>query len=145
MGEFILIYTIICAITFAFIVLNKYINNKSKFILAKKIIAEKDIHNSDPEQMFNLLDYLIQTEMSYLIELPFEGRDIKRITNFEDSLIELTSAVTADISELFIERAKQLGITESFIYDYITKRCTIKLLEYMRNNNGGIQKNEEEE
>ena len=84
MGEFILIYTIICAITFAFIVLNKYINNKSKFILAKKIIAEKDIHNSDPEQMFNLLDYLIQTEMSYLIELPFEGRDIKRITNFED-------------------------------------------------------------
>ena len=38
-----------------------------------------------------------------------------------------------------------IGINEEYIYEYITRGCTIRLLNYMKENNTGIVKQEENE
>ena len=143
--DFIFQFILVCLIITLFIcgVLYFEFTLKNKFIT--KTIKEKSSHSANTEETFKLLDYLINREFSFIIELPFEGKDIKRITDFESNLVELTKAVTDDITPLFIARCKNLGVSEDFIYSYITRNCTIKLLNYMKENNGGVVKNNNEE
>lgn len=143
--NFIFQFILVCLIITLFILGILYFEFilKNKFI--KNIIKEKSTYSANAEEAFKLLDYLIDREFSFIIELPFEGRDIKRITDFESNLVELTKAVTDDITPLFIARCKNLGVSEDFIYSYITRNCTIKLLNYMKENNGGMVKNNNEE
>lgn len=146
MNEFIFYYTIIGLITLVLVIINKVLNFYARRSMSKYNSELKDLHQSNPEEMFKLLDFIIDSEFTFMLELPFEGKDVKRITDFEANLKELNTAVVEDISPLFIQRAQLLGISEDFIYKYILRHSTIKLLNYMKENNAGITvKNEEEE
>jgi hypothetical protein len=134
------------AIIIILILVGAYMMYHMKFSFHKAIKNLENGYGAQPVEIFNQLDWLMDSEMAYSIELPYEGKDIKRITNFEESLLELTTSVVAALSPVFKERAINAGISEEFIYTYITRGCTIRLLAYMKETNAGIhQSNETEE
>ena len=76
-------------------------------------------------------------EMAYTVELPFEGKDIKRITDFEVTLHDLTNNTVSAFSKDFFERAKRAGFNEDYLLEYITRGCTTRILKYIQENNAG--------
>ncbi len=109
--------------------------------------AKRDsVYNYSVEEGFKLLDYLIESEFTFKLEFPYEGKDIKRITNFEDVILELTTGVTASLEPTFIKKMAEQGITEDCIYEYINRGCIVRTLAYMKDNNTGItmQSNDDE-
>lgn len=101
---------------------------------------DNDFKLDRPEEIFELLDRLMDAEIAYSIQIPFEGKDVKRITSFEDTLLGLTNNVIASINPTFIRKATHYGISEKYIYDYITRGCTLRILTYMKETNTGISK-----
>lgn len=126
------------AIILSIILIGAYMMYHIKFSFHKAIKDLENTYGAQPVEIFNQLDWLMDSEIAYSIELPYEGKDIKRITNFEESLLDLTTAVVASLSPVFKERAINAGISEEFIYTYITRGCTVRLLAYMKETNGGI-------
>lgn len=90
-----------------------------------------------PEDIINMINYIMDLEMAYAIELPFEGKDVKRITDFEIALKDLTSNTVSAFSKEFFERAKLAGFNEDYLLEYITRGCTTRILKYIQENNAG--------
>lgn len=125
-------------------------------LLIAVVIKRESNHNSADnirsdikfEDILSQLDFLMEREMAFSIELPFEGRDVKRLTDFEESLHMLTHNVTAALNEEFFAKAKAAGLRDDFLLEYITRGCTIRLLKFIKDNNagytGGINESGEE-
>ena len=107
-------------------------------ILQSRYQDRENIYEADIKDLLAELEFLMDLQMDYEIKLPYEGRDIKRITDFEASLKGLTEGVTSAISPRFIQKVEACGYNESFVYNYIVRGCTIRLLNYMKEENGGI-------
>ena len=84
-------------------------------------------------------------EVSFAIELPYEGKDIKRITDFEDTLKELTTNTSKALNQNFFDKAEALGYDTDYILEYITRGCTVRILKYIQDNNAGYTTGNEEE
>lgn len=110
-------------------------------------IREKSVYDSSLQDLLSDLEGIMDIEMQYSVELPFEGKDIKRITNFEEVLVDLTTGTTNSLSPTFMARIEACGHSEDWVYEYITRGCTVRLLSFMEKNNGGYipeETNEEE-
>lgn len=116
-----------------------------EYFIEMKSIEREEMKEFNPASGFDMINYLIDTQFSFLIELPFEGKNIKRITDFEDTLLTLTNAVTSALNQNFIRKMVTHGISEKYIYEYITHLSTVKILNYMKENNAGITKGNEED
>ncbi len=113
-----------------------------------EIKAEKEyesLYKSDFAECIATLNAIIDLEFLYTVELPFEGKDIKRISDFEGTLKSLTVGVTRSINKNLIIKFESVGIDQDYIYSYITRTCTIKIISYMKETNTGVAKKEDEE
>lgn len=98
--------------------------------------------------LFAELDFFIEQEFAFTLQIPYEGKEVKKITDFEGTLNELNSGVIDSITDTMVERFDYLGVDKDYIYAYITRKNMMMLLLYMKDNGiGGMssQKSEEEE
>ena len=110
-------------------------------------IKTESYSNSNPESIINMLNYIMDLELGFLIQIPFEGKDVKRITDFEQSLKDMTNNTAKALSEDFFMKAKLVGFNQDYILEYITRGCTVRLLQYIKDENAGytpIKADEEE-
>ena len=113
-----------------------------RILMKESMVGEQNIkvqayYSTKFSDILDQLDFLMDREMAFSIELPFEGRDIKRLTDFEESLHMLTSNVTSSLNGEFFAKANAAGLNDDFLLEYITRGCTIRLLKFIRDNNAG--------
>ena len=113
-----------------------------------RCIREEKLAASSMQDIINELNALIELEFMFSLELPYEGKDVKRITDFEAVLQDITQGVIACLDEeTFFARARYTGLSEEAIYNYITRQSTLRIISYMKETNTGIvpRPTEEEE
>lgn len=102
------------------------------------------LYSESVDQIFAELDFLINQEFVFIIQIPYEGKDVKKITNFEETLNEINNAVVNAININMVERLSARGISEEYIYSYITRKVMLLLMTYMKENNINRVSNKEE-
>ncbi len=93
-------------------------------------IQQKTITNIIDE-----MNILVDIEFISVIEAPMMTQDLQVITNFEEFQKEIVQNVISGLSTQFYLSANMAGITRSYINQYITRRTTYKIVDYMRNHN----------
>ena len=140
-----LIVSGIFLLTFIWLCISWYLNyldNKSQIAC----IREEKLSSSSIKDIYEELDKLIDIEIAFSVELPFEGRDVKRITDFEGTLSDITTNVINSLDEdTFFTRAKYAGLSEHGIYEYVTRSSVLALMAFMAKTNTGITPKETEE
>lgn len=98
-------------------------------------------------ELFADLDFLIEQEFVFSLQIPYEGKEVKKITDFEGVLASLNNGVINAINQFMIDEFEYYGINSEYIYAYITRKNTLFLLTYMKENGigGSAPKNEEDE
>ena len=128
--------TIIIIIVLACVfILRKDIDNHDKAISEKNDTMR--YYNSKPEDIIGMLNYIMDLEMAFQIELPFEGKDVKRITDFEETLHALTNGTVSALSPEFFKRARATGFNDDYLLEYITRGSTTRIMKYIKDNNAG--------
>ena len=102
------------------------------------------LYSESVDEIFAELDFLINQEFVFIIQIPYEGKDVKKITNFEETLNEINNAVVNAININMVERLSARGISEEYIYSYITRKVMLLLMTYMKENNINRVSNKEE-
>ena len=102
------------------------------------------LYSKSVDEIFAELDFLINQEFVFIIQIPYEGKDVKKITNFEETLNEINNAVVNAINVNMVERLSARGISEEYIYSYITRKVMLLLMTYMKENNINRVTNKEE-
>lgn len=102
------------------------------------------LYSESVDEIFAELDFLINQEFVFIIQIPYEGKDVKKITNFEETLNEINNAVVNAINVNMVERLSARGISEEYIYSYITRKVMLLLMTYMKENNINRVTNKEE-
>lgn len=113
---------------------NKNLEKQLGALNGAKVTAYLD---TNPTELLQILDDIMDRELAFTIELPYEGKDVKRIVDFEDSLKEITTNVINAVNKNFFDRAETIGLSTNFILDYITRGTTIRILKYIKDNNAG--------
>lgn len=81
------------------------------------------------------LNMLVDIEFISVIEAPMMVQDLQVITNFEEYQKEIVSNIVEGLSTQFYLSANMAGITRDYINQYITRRTTYKIVDYMRTHN----------
>ena len=102
------------------------------------------LYSESVDEIFAELDFLINQEFVFIIQIPYEGKDVKKITNFEETLNEINNTVVNAININMVERLSARGISEEYIYSYITRKVMLLLMTYMKENNINRVSNKEE-
>lgn len=81
------------------------------------------------------MNMLVDIEFISVVEAPMMTQDLQVITNFEDFQKEIVQNVLIGLSTQFYLSANMAGMTRAYINQYITRRTTYKIVDYMRNHN----------
>lgn len=81
------------------------------------------------------LNMLVDIEFISVIEAPMMVQDLQVITNFEEYQKEIVKNVIDGLSTQFYLSANMAGITRAYINQYVTRRTTYKIVDYMRSHN----------
>ena len=108
-------------------------------------IFEEYLAKGELDKIFAEIDFIINQEFTFLLQIPFEGKDVKKITNFEETLQSLNNAVIDALNNNMIERLEYVGIKQEYLYSYITRKNMTLLMVYISDNNINTNKDEEEE
>jgi len=104
-----------------------------------RCIREEKLSSSSMQDIVNELNALVELEFMFALELPYEGKDVKRITDFESVLQDITQGVMACLDqETFFARARYAGLSDEMVYNYITRQATLRVISYMKETNTGI-------
>lgn len=93
-------------------------------------IQQKTITNIIDE-----MNMLVDIEFISVVEAPMMTQDLQVITNFEEFQKEIVQNVLVGLSAQFYLSANMAGMTRAYINQYITRRTTYKIVDYMRNHN----------
>lgn len=93
-------------------------------------IQQKTITNIIDE-----MNMLVDIEFISVVEAPMMTQDLQVITNFEEFQKEIVQNVLVGLSTQFYLSANMAGMTIAYINQYITRRTTYKIVDYMRNHN----------
>lgn len=93
-------------------------------------IQQKTITNIIDE-----MNMLVDIEFISVVEAPMMTQDLQVITNFEEFQKEIVQNILIGLSTQFYLSANMAGMTRSYINQYITRRTTYKIVDYMRNHN----------
>jgi hypothetical protein len=121
-----------------------YLINKISKALVHQYFNEKNINSSEFIDLMQILEGIMDAEMKYQVDLPFEGKDIQRITNFEEIVHDLTTGVVKALSPFYIKKMEACGFSEDYVYDYITRGCTLRVMNYMDKHRAGYKAEESE-
>ena len=136
---------IICLIfgVFVFAVLCLAMGIKMRILIKERAkyntIVAAEYAKTKPQDILDHLNYLMDREFEYTVDLPFAAKDIKRITDFEGTLHELTTNVIHSVNTEFMRRSEVAGVSQEYILDYITRGCTIRLMKFMFDHNAGYE------
>ena len=81
------------------------------------------------------MNILVDIEFISVVEAPMMVQDLQVITNFEEYQKEIVRNVVDGLSTQFYLSANMAGITRAYINQYITRRTTYKIVDYMRTHN----------
>lgn len=81
------------------------------------------------------MNMLVDIEFISVVEAPMMTQDLQVITNFEEFQKEIVQNVLIGLSTQFYLSANMAGMTRAYINQYITRRTTYKIVDYMRNHN----------
>ena len=81
------------------------------------------------------MNMLVDIEFISVVEAPMMTQDLQVITNFEEFQKEIVQNVLVGLSTQFYLSANMAGVTRAYINQYITRRTTYKIVDYMRNHN----------
>lgn len=81
------------------------------------------------------MNMLVDIEFISVVEAPMMVQDLQVITNFEEYQKEIVRNVVDGLSTQFYLSANMAGITRVYINQYITRRTTYKIVDYMRTHN----------
>lgn len=81
------------------------------------------------------MNMLVDIEFISVVEAPMMTQDLQVITNFEEFQKEIVQNVLVGLSAQFYLSANMAGMTRAYINQYITRRTTYKIVDYMRNHN----------
>lgn len=81
------------------------------------------------------MNMLVDIEFISVVEAPMMTQDLQVITNFEEFQKEIVQNVLVGLSTQFYLSANMAGMTRAYINQYITRRTTYKIVDYMRNHN----------
>jgi len=132
-------------IVFRDFTINNANHSKTLFEREKEKIRLAEFVKTEPEKIIGTVEYIMDLEMKFSVDIPFTGKDIKRITDFEASLKELTDNTVSALNQGFFNRAEEVGFTTDYILEYITRGCTVRLLKYIQDNNAGFIPNKDDE
>lgn len=91
------------------------------------------------DELLQSLDVLINLEFVAVVEAPMMTQDLKVINDFEKYQSEITHSVISSLSTGFYLTANMTGVTSEYIRQYVARRVTYKLVDYMRVNNFTLQ------
>lgn len=108
-------------------------------------IFNQFLYDESINDIFEEIDFLINQEFVFSIQIPYEGKDVKKITNFEENLQEINNAVVDALNANMVERLVARGINSEYLYSYITRKVMLLLMTYMQENNiNKVPESEEE-
>ena len=81
------------------------------------------------------MNMLVDIEFISVVEAPMMTQDLQVITNFEEFQKEIVQNILVGLSTQFYLSANMAGMTRAYINQYITRRTTYKIVDYMRNHN----------
>lgn len=81
------------------------------------------------------MNMLVDIEFISVVEAPMMTQDLQVITNFEEFQKEIVQNVLVGLSTQFYLSANMAGMTRAYINQYIARRTTYKIVDYMRNHN----------
>ena len=81
------------------------------------------------------MNMLVDIEFISVVEAPMMTQDLQVITNFEEFQKEIVQNILIGLSTQFYLSANMAGMTRAYINQYITRRTTYKIVDYMRNHN----------
>ena len=81
------------------------------------------------------MNMLVDIEFISVVEAPMMTQDLQVITNFQEFQKEIVQNVLIGLSTQFYLSANMAGMTRAYINQYITRRTTYKIVDYMRNHN----------
>ena len=81
------------------------------------------------------MNMLVDIEFISVVEAPMMTQDLQVITNFEEFQKEIVQNALVGLSTQFYLSANMAGMTRAYINQYITRRTTYKIVDYMRNHN----------
>lgn len=81
------------------------------------------------------MNMLVDIEFISVVEAPMMVQDLQVITNFEEYQKEIVRNIVDGLSTQFYLSANMAGITRAYINQYITRRTTYKIVDYMRTHN----------
>ena len=108
-------------------------------------IVAAEYAKATPKDIIDYLNYLMDREFDYTVDLPFAAKEIKRITDFEGTLHELTTNTVHSINDTFMLRAEAAGVSQEYVLEFITRGCTIRIMKFMFDHNAGYIKGDEDE
>lgn len=104
--------------------------------IERKAASQHDLHT-----VINMLDAIIETEFNFKLVLPFTGKDIPRISNYEEMVKDISMSCMDKIDPNIFITLRVNGISSNFVASYISRTVMARILAYMKDNNTGIKKN----
>lgn len=104
--------------------------------MERKAATQRDLTS-----VINMLDAIIETEFNFKLVLPFMGKDIARITNYEDMVKEISVSCMNKIDPDVFITLRVNGVSSEFVASYISRTVMARIIAYMKDNNTGIKKN----
>lgn len=85
------------------------------------------------EELLNILDLGIKSEITYKYKMDYKMKDIRIIYDFEQDLTEITTNVMQSFSQSFLLQLERYHNRE-FIIKYVSRQIQLFLLQYMKEN-----------
>lgn len=91
-------------------------------------------------EILSTLDQLVEIEFNFKVTLPFSGKEIQRVTNFEATIEDISQACMAKVDPTIYVALRVNGINDTFVASYISRLVMLRLIDFMRETNTGIKK-----
>lgn len=104
-------------------------------ILERQMNPPIPIQQKTITSIIDEMNMLVDIEFISVVEAPMMTQDLQVITNFEEFQKEIVQNVLVGLSTQFYLSANMAGMTRAYINQYITRRTTYKIVDYMRNHN----------
>lgn len=85
------------------------------------------------EELLNILDLTIKSEISYKYKMEYKMKDVRIIYNFQEDLTEITTNVLQTFSEQFMLQLERYH-TREFIIKYVSREVQLFLIQYSKDN-----------
>lgn len=111
-----------------------------------KVFYEKNLYRKNVDEYLKEVDSIVDLEFNFIVVLSHIGKEINMITDFKGLLTEIVNNVNSSLSPDYIREFElSTKLSKKYLNTYIIRRTELKLMEYMKEHQGIVKKEQESE